>query len=109
MFNQQAITCVGCDRSVVSGSLKTVTELGSSHPFQTSPNSRWGGYASTYFARPGRTELTNMSAAENSKVSVRQSQSSRMNADNRLSLAWLGRVEGGDGIVESRDVADVSP
>src|SRR5246500_4987391 len=30
-----------------------------------------------------------------------------MNADDRLSLASLGRVEGGDGIVESRDVADV--
>src|ERR1043166_8220912 len=36
-------------------------------------------------------------------------ESSRMNADDRLSLASLGRVEGGDGIVESRDVADVCP
>src|SRR5207248_3734493 len=32
-----------------------------------------------------------------------------MNADDRLSLASLGRVEGGDGVVESRDVADVRP
>src|SRR6201997_3166133 len=32
-----------------------------------------------------------------------------MNADDRLSLASLARVEGGDGIVESRDVADVRP
>src|SRR4029077_2162599 len=32
-----------------------------------------------------------------------------MNADDRLSLASLGRVEGGDAIVESRDVADVRP
>ncbi len=32
-----------------------------------------------------------------------------MNADDRLSLASRGRVEGGDGIVESRDVADVRP
>src|SRR5262245_63188233 len=32
-----------------------------------------------------------------------------MNADDRLSLASLGRVEGGDGIVESRNVADVRP
>src|SRR5205823_8690284 len=32
-----------------------------------------------------------------------------MNADDRLSLASLGRVEGGDGIVEARDVADVRP
>src|SRR2546429_4789913 len=32
-----------------------------------------------------------------------------MNADDRLSLASLGRVEGGDGVVESRDLADVRP
>src|SRR5437867_828077 len=32
-----------------------------------------------------------------------------MNADDRLSLASLGVVEGGDGIVESRHVADVRP
>src|SRR5260221_11922120 len=32
-----------------------------------------------------------------------------MNADDRLSLASRGRVEDGDGIVESRDVADVRP
>src|SRR5262252_155838 len=34
---------------------------------------------------------------------------SRTNADDRLPLASLGRVEGGDGFVESRDVADVRP
>ena len=32
-----------------------------------------------------------------------------MNADDRLSLASLGRVEGGDGIVEASHVADVCP
>jgi hypothetical protein len=32
-----------------------------------------------------------------------------MNANDRLSLALLGLVEGGDRIVESRDVADVRP
>src|SRR5258707_8117601 len=32
-----------------------------------------------------------------------------MDADDRLSLASLGRVEGAAGIVESRDVADVRP
>src|SRR5436853_3793350 len=32
-----------------------------------------------------------------------------MNADDRLPRAPLGRVEGGDGIVEGRDVADVRP
>src|SRR5258708_24747487 len=34
---------------------------------------------------------------------------SRTNADDRLSLASLGPVEGGDGVVEGRDVADVRP
>src|SRR6476660_4250901 len=34
---------------------------------------------------------------------------SRTNADNRLPLASLGPVEGGDGVVEGRDVADVRP
>src|ERR1700739_2283435 len=34
---------------------------------------------------------------------------SRTNADDRLSLASRGQVEGGDGVVEGRDVADVRP
>src|SRR5690606_32939759 len=34
---------------------------------------------------------------------------SRTNADDRLSRASPGRVEGGGGIVEGRDVADVGP
>src|SRR5690348_1196543 len=34
---------------------------------------------------------------------------SRMNADDRLPADPLGRIESGDGIVESRDVADVRP
>src|SRR5258707_15051765 len=32
---------------------------------------------------------------------------SRTNADNRLPPASLGPVEGGDGVIEGRDVADV--
>src|SRR5215472_3575906 len=36
-------------------------------------------------------------------------ESSRMNADERLSLNPLGRVEGGNGIVEGSHVADVCP
>src|SRR6478672_10360414 len=32
-----------------------------------------------------------------------------MNADDRLSLGPLGPVEGGDGVIEGRDVADVRP
>src|SRR5262245_42262191 len=35
--------------------------------------------------------------------------SSRTNADDRLPLASLGPIEGGDGIVEGRDGADVRP
>src|SRR3954447_3788689 len=35
--------------------------------------------------------------------------SSRANADDRLPLDALGRVEGSGGIVEGRDVADVGP
>src|SRR4051812_48813162 len=34
-------------------------------------------------------------------------ESSRANADDRLPVEPLGRVEGGDGIVEGRDGADV--
>src|SRR4029078_13046686 len=34
---------------------------------------------------------------------------SRTNADDRLPLASLGPVEGGAGVVEGRDVADVRP
>src|ERR1700760_4348928 len=33
----------------------------------------------------------------------------RMNADDRLPHASLGRVQGGDGLLEGRDVADVRP
>src|SRR5215472_3043074 len=34
---------------------------------------------------------------------------SRANSDDRLPVASLGRVEGGDGVVEGRDIADVRP
>src|SRR5438067_9770623 len=40
---------------------------------------------------------------------VRRRVSSRTNADDSLPRASLGRVEGGDGILEGRDVADVRP
>ena len=39
----------------------------------------------------------------------RLAESLRANVDDRLPVASLGRVEGGDGIVEGRDVADVRP
>src|SRR4051812_43020539 len=31
------------------------------------------------------------------------------NADDRIALASLGRIQGGDGIVQGRDLADVGP
>src|SRR5580692_10748462 len=34
---------------------------------------------------------------------------SRTNADDRLPLASLGPIQGGDGVVDGRDVADVRP
>src|SRR5262245_35790839 len=34
---------------------------------------------------------------------------SRTNADDRLPRASLGRIEGGDGVVEGRNIADVRP
>src|SRR3954469_13330842 len=41
--------------------------------------------------------------------SVAVSEPSRTDADDGLSLDPLGRVEGGDGVVEARDVADDCP
>src|ERR1700747_3674468 len=43
------------------------------------------------------------------KAASAVSESLWTNADDRLPGASLGRVEGGDGIVEGRDVADVGP
>src|SRR5258708_6509150 len=43
------------------------------------------------------------------KSGVAVSESLWTNADDRLPVASLGRVEGGDGIVEYRDGADVGP
>ena len=40
---------------------------------------------------------------------ARPPESSRTNADDRLSLDRLSRVEGGDGIVKGSHVADVCP
>src|SRR5215469_1287242 len=44
-----------------------------------------------------------------SKVSFGAPESSRTTADDRLPLASLGRVQGGDGIVEGGHLADVCP
>jgi len=42
-------------------------------------------------------------------MTVAVPESSRTNADDRLPIDPLGRVEGSDGIVEGRDLADVRP
>src|SRR4029453_1518939 len=44
-----------------------------------------------------------------SNLSTDANSGSRTNADDRLPVDPLGRVEGGDGIVEGRDGADVRP
>src|SRR4051794_34216973 len=56
--------------------------------------------------RPGHAADADPREGQDRSLSPESSQS---NADDRLPLASLGRVEGGDGIVEGRDVADVHP
>src|SRR5437879_11174679 len=55
--------------------------------------------------RPGPRERRRQSIWE--RRAARLPVSSRMNADDRLPRASFGRVEGGDGIVEGGDGADV--
>src|SRR5262245_38451783 len=45
----------------------------------------------------------------NERVLSFMRETSRTNVDDRLTPPSLGRVEGGDGILEGRDVADVRP
>src|SRR5215472_5479341 len=52
-----------------------------------------------------RTQPADLDSADRLHASM--GARSRTNADDRLPRASLGRVEGGDGIVEGRDVADV--
>jgi len=52
--------------------------------------------------------MTGLASLDNRPLTDRTCRS-RTNADNRLPRAALGRVEGGDGIVEGRNVADVRP
>src|SRR5262249_12085854 len=56
-------------------------------------------------AGPGEIGDGDPGAAERRGVA----ESSRANADDRRPVASLGRVEGGDGLVEGRDVANVGP
>src|SRR5262245_5910694 len=55
-----------------------------------------------------RTQPADLDSAGRLRASMDACRS-RTNADDRLPRASLGRVQGGDGIVEGRDVADVRP
>src|SRR5215472_4328444 len=55
-----------------------------------------------------RTQPADLDSAGRPRASMGACRS-RTNADDRLPADPLGRVEGGDGIVEGRDVADVRP
>src|SRR3954468_20414394 len=61
--------------------------------------------------RPGSVGVRGSSPLSSTLVTSAGSvpEPSRANADDRLPLASLGRVEGRKGIVEGRDVADVRP
>src|SRR5260221_14238291 len=55
-----------------------------------------------------RTQLAELDSAGRPRASTGACRS-RTNADDCLPPASLGRVQGGDGVVEGRDVADVRP
>src|SRR5439155_26657889 len=85
---------------------------------QTGPGSRArstdpGGSATD--RRPRRGARRSHERSESSKASRGTAQrlgvpeSSPANADDRLPRDPLGRVEGGDSVVEARDVADIGP
>src|SRR6516165_10434359 len=66
---------------------------------------RWKA-STTSHARGRRTYPADLDSAGRPRASMGAC-CSRTNADDRLPLASLGPVEGGDGVVEGRDVADV--
>src|SRR5258708_27700823 len=66
---------------------------------------RWKARATSH-ARGRRTEPADLASAGRPRASMGACRS-RTNADDRLPPASLGPVEGGDGVVEGRDVADV--
>src|SRR6516162_4357840 len=61
------------------------------------------------FTRPALASLAGTSRTEPGSAFTLSVRVSLTNADDRLSLASLGRVQGGDSVVEGRDVADVRP
>src|SRR6516165_2627 len=86
------------------------TELGPGHP-STSRSAHSSGVSPSTSTSWGVPLIFNVKAMHAS-LWLRASMDacgSRTNADDRLPRASLGRVQGGDGIVEGRDVADVRP
>ena len=55
-----------------------------------------------------RTQPADLDSAGRPRASIGACRS-RTNADDRLPVDPLGLVEGGDGVIEGRDVADVRP
>src|SRR6266478_5385633 len=64
---------------------------------------RWKARPTSH-ARGRRTQPAALDSAGRPRASIGACRS-RTNADDRLPLASLGPVEGGDGVVEGRDVA----
>src|SRR4051812_49375495 len=64
---------------------------------------------SVFNCDPAGVHARKVTRAQFAYLPSAQGDSSRTNADDRLPRASLGRVEGGDGIVEGCDVADVRP
>src|SRR5947209_19948638 len=65
--------------------------------------------ATVQSSMPRRFRARSRPAGKMEGRTARPPESSRTNADDRLSHASLGRVEGGDSFVEGRDVANVPP
>src|SRR3954452_9357238 len=68
-----------------------------------------GGWDPWRTIRPLTAPATRPTLIAEDGRAARRAESSRTNADDRLPPAALRGVEGGDGIVEGRDVADVGP
>src|SRR5262245_47923665 len=70
---------------------------------------RWRSVPLFRRAKLSRTRRSLFDSAQPSTGSLKRKPCSWTNADDRLPLASLGPVEGGDGVVEGRDIVDVRP
>ncbi len=76
-------------------------------PFDISRQGPWG-VSRVALGASDRTQPADPDSAGRPRASIGACRS-RTNADDRLPADPLGRIEGGDGIVEGRDGADVRP